>query len=60
VRIGHENRRVELGSVSIVVTNYGTGSSDGMVGVIGPTRMNYQRAIAAVRAVADGLSEALA
>ncbi|HET6352570.1 MAG TPA: heat-inducible transcriptional repressor HrcA [Coriobacteriia bacterium] len=60
VRIGHENRRVELGSVSIVVTDYGTGGSEGIVGVIGPTRMNYQRAITAVRAVADGLSEALA
>ncbi len=60
VRIGHENRRTELGSVSIVVTDYGTGGSGGVVGVIGPTRMNYQRAITAVRAVADGLSEALA
>jgi heat-inducible transcriptional repressor len=59
VKIGHENRRVELGSVSIVATNYGNGSNDGVIGVIGPTRMDYQRAIAAVRAVADGLTEAL-
>ena len=60
VRIGKENRRAELGNVSIVATNYGTGSADGVIGVIGPTRMNYPRAMAAVRAVADGLSEALA
>jgi len=60
VRIGSENRRAELGNVSIVATNYGTGSADGVIGVIGPTRMNYPRAMAAVRAVADGLSEALA
>jgi heat-inducible transcriptional repressor len=59
VRIGHENRRVELGNVSIVVTNYGVGATDGIVGVIGPTRMDYQRAMAAVRVIADGLSEAL-
>jgi heat-inducible transcriptional repressor len=59
VRIGHENRRAELGNVSIVATNYGIGSSDGVVGVIGPTRMDYSRAMAAVRVVADGLSEAL-
>ncbi len=59
VRIGHENRRAELGGVSIIATNYGSGSSDGVVGVIGPTRMDYQRAMSAVRAVADGLSEAL-
>lgn len=59
VSIGHENRRVELGNVSIVATNYGTGSADGIVGVIGPTRMDYQRAMAAVRVIADGLSETL-
>ena len=60
VRIGHENHRAELGNVSIVAINYGVGSGDGVVGVIGPTRMNYSRAMAAVRVVADGLSEALA
>jgi heat-inducible transcriptional repressor len=59
VRIGHENRRAELGNVSIVAINYGVGSADGVVGVIGPTRMNYSRAMAAVRVIADGLSEAL-
>lgn len=59
VRIGHENRRVELGSVSIVATSYGSGSSDGVVGIIGPTRMDYERAITSVRTVADGLSDAL-
>ena len=59
VRIGHENRRAELGNVSIVATNYGAGGADGIIGVIGPTRMDYQRAMAAVRMIADGLSEAL-
>lgn len=59
VRIGHENRRAELGNVSIVATNYGVGSADGVVGVIGPTRMDYSRAMAAVRTIADGLSDAL-
>jgi len=60
VRIGHENHRAELGNVSIVAINYGAGNADGVVGVIGPTRMDYSRAMAAVRVVADGLSEALA
>lgn len=59
IRIGHENLRAEFGSVSIVATSYGCGSSDGVVGIIGPTRMDYERTIAAVKAVADGLSEAL-
>jgi len=59
VRIGHENRRAELGNVSLVATNYGTDSADGVVGVIGPTRMDYNRAISAVRSVADGLEDVL-
>ena len=59
VRIGHENRREELGNVSIVATHYGDSSGEGVVGVIGPTRMDYPKAIAAVQRVADGLSEAL-
>ena len=59
VRIGHENRRAELGNVSIVATNFGTDSADGVVGVIGPTRMDYPRVMAAVRAVSDDLSDAL-
>ena len=59
VRIGHENRRAELGNVSIVATNFGAAGGDGVIGVIGPTRMDYPRAMAAVRVVADDLSEAL-
>jgi len=59
IRIGHENRRAELGNVSLVATNYGSGSADGVVGVIGPTRMDYNRAISAVKTVADGLENVL-
>ncbi|TLM98775.1 MAG: heat-inducible transcription repressor HrcA [Actinobacteria bacterium] len=60
VRIGHETGRAELGSVSIVTSAYSYGSGEGIVGVVGPTRMDYGRAIGAVRAVARGLSETLA
>ncbi len=59
VRIGHENRQAELGNVSLVATNYGNDSADGVVGVIGPTRMDYNRAISAVRSMADGLEDVL-
>ncbi len=60
VRIGHENQRSELGNVSIVASAYSAGdSSQGLVGVVGPTRMDYQRAMGAVRAVARELSEAM-
>ena len=59
VRIGRENRRTALDNVSIVATNYDSANGAGVVGVIGPTRMDYPRAMAAVRVVADGLTEAL-
>lgn len=59
VRIGHENPLSELGNMSVVAVNYGGVGSEGIVGIIGPTRMDYSRAITAVRCVAGGLSEVL-
>lgn len=59
VRIGRENTTEGLQQVSLVARNYGAGGAEGIVGIIGPTRMDYERAISAVRIVADGLSEAL-
>ncbi len=59
VRIGHENATDGLQQVSLVARNYGTSRAEGIVGLIGPTRMDYERAISAVRCVADGLSEVL-
>ena len=50
VRIGHENPASELAGVSIVACPYGRGDSEGVVAVIGPTRMHYGNAIRAVRA----------
>lgn len=59
VRIGHENRRAELENVSIVATTYGDESGEGVVSVVGPTRMDYSKAISAVRLAAEGLNQAL-
>jgi heat-inducible transcriptional repressor len=59
IRIGHENATVGLERVSFVASSYTAGEAEGIVGLIGPTRMDYERAIGAVRCVADGLSEAL-
>jgi heat-inducible transcriptional repressor len=58
VRIGSENP-VGLDRLSVVTAHYDAGGSGGLVGVIGPTRMDYPRAVSAVRAAADGLTEAL-
>lgn len=50
VRIGRENVARELAGVSVVASTYGRGEGEGIVAVIGPTRMDYSRVIRAVRA----------
>jgi heat-inducible transcriptional repressor len=56
-RIGHEMPQPTLRECSLVATTYGVANrSLGTVSVIGPTRMDYERVIATVRATADGLS----
>lgn len=59
VRIGHENPSAALGRTSFVAARYGDGETGGVVGVIGPTRMDYRRAMAAVKTVSDTLSGVL-
>ena len=59
VRIGSENPHDGLGEVSIVVSPFFHGDSRGVVGVIGPTRMDYRRAIGAVRTTAERIEETL-
>lgn len=59
VRIGHENPIEALESVSVVLSPYGRRCAMGIVGVIGPTRMDYPRAIGTVRVVADTLTDIL-
>jgi heat-inducible transcriptional repressor len=57
VRIGGENRQPALRSLSLVAANYGLPQRNlGTVSVIGPTRMDYGRAIASVREAAHQLS----
>jgi heat-inducible transcriptional repressor len=58
VRIGHEND-VELASLSIVATAWGQSRRTGLVCLIGPTRMQYPRAMAMTSCVAESLSEVL-
>jgi heat-inducible transcriptional repressor len=57
LRIGEENERAELKSLSIVASGYGPSSRHlGAVSVIGPVRMDYGHAISSVRAAAAELS----
>jgi heat-inducible transcriptional repressor len=57
VRIGGENEVPALRSLSLVAANYGLPQRNlGTVSVIGPTRMDYGRAIGSVREAAHQLS----
>ena len=55
VVIGTEHHDADLQSFSLVASTYSDGRGTGAVGVIGPTRMRYSRAINAV----DTLSKAI-
>jgi heat-inducible transcriptional repressor len=58
VIIGGEGRWEELSSCSMVLARYGVpGFATGALGVLGPTRMPYGRAISAVRFVAELMSD---
>lgn len=57
VRIGTENPETELSGVSVIAGFYGRGSSQGVVAVIGPTRMDYSCVIKAVKAAQNVLKE---
>lgn len=60
VLIGGDSDWQELSSLSLVLGRYSTGHVMGTVGVVGPTRMHYGRAISTVSYVSNLLSEYLA
>ena len=60
VRIGSEHDSQDLHSVSVVVAGFSPGANGlGSVGIIGPTRMDYERVIATANAVARMLEATL-
>lgn len=60
VAIGAEHGLVQLAECSVVVAPYEVdGERAGTVGVLGPTRMHYDQALAAVAVVSKRLSRAL-
>ncbi len=61
VRIGSENTARQMQFCSVITAPYGsTGSSLGSLGIVGPTRMDYNRSIATVHEVALALGRMLA
>ena len=60
VLIGPENVAEELKDSSVVIASYDAGDNTrGLIGVVGPTRMNYSAVAAKLRFLADGLSRRL-
>ena len=60
VRIGSENTSLDLRECSVVLAPYLVeGEPAGTVGVLGPTRMDYRKAQAAVSAVSQQLGRQL-
>ena len=60
VRIGAENQASEMQLCSVVTAPYGTGDGTlGSLGIVGPTRMDYRRTIAAVHEVSSHLGQML-
>jgi heat-inducible transcriptional repressor len=58
VVIGDENREGPYQDMSFVLARYGPeGGAGGIVGILGPTRMQYGEAVANVRYVSDVLTE---
>ena len=59
VVIGAEHPSPNLRPFSLIASTYDDGSGIGTVGIIGPTRMHYSRAIAMVDDAADAVSRVL-
>ena len=60
IRIGSENEHADLAECSLVVAPYLVdGQPAGTIGVLGPTRMDYRQAQAAVSAISTQLSRTL-
>jgi heat-inducible transcriptional repressor len=61
VVIGEENRNTTLRDLSLVFSRYGIPDQiGGTIGIIGPTRMNYRRAISTVDYISGILSDLVA
>ncbi len=60
VLIGPENIAEELRDSSVILAKYNAGDGmQGVIGVVGPTRMDYSKVAAKLSYIADGLSKAL-
>jgi heat-inducible transcriptional repressor len=60
ITIGPENLAEELRDSSVIVARYDAGGDmEGLIGVVGPTRMDYSKVAARLSYIAEGLSALL-
>lgn len=57
VRIGHENDSEALSSVSLIANRFGEAEHNGLILIVGPTRMDYPQVLKAVRAARNVLKD---
>lgn len=57
VLIGEENPSPTLRDCAVVATCYGSGSATGVIAVVGPTRLRYDRVVATVQYLGEVMSE---
>ena len=57
--VGSENEDERMRPYSVITTNYSVGDVTGSVGVIGPTRMHYNKMIPLVDYVAQTITAML-
>ena len=59
IRIGSENRQLEMENCSVITTTYSIGEDQqGAIAIIGPTRMDYKRVVALLDVMRVDLSQA--
>lgn len=59
VKIGSENNSEKFKEYSLISKNYNIGNMNGVLGIIGPKRMQYERVISAVSYISEVLSDFL-
>ncbi|HEX9247632.1 MAG TPA: heat-inducible transcriptional repressor HrcA [bacterium] len=60
ITIGRENKREEMKECSVITATYFVGDRPaGVVGIVGPTRMQYGKVISLLSFLADSLAEAI-
>jgi heat-inducible transcriptional repressor len=60
ITIGAEHENALLGGLTVITAEYRAGALSGVIGVIGPTRMPYEKVIAVVRHASQLVEEVLA